>query len=111
MTPSVADKNYSEVLVGNLSEIPKGSVKQVEVMGTQMALMNSDAGIVAYSRKCTDLGCLISWNSTKEQFICPCHNGIYDKNGKNISGPPPRPLDRYEVIKKGDNIYIKLQVA
>lgn len=111
LMPTVAEKEFSEILVGQASDIPKTGVKQMEIMGAQMALMNTSGGIVAFSRKCTDLGCLISWNGTKEQFICPCHNGIYDKNGKNISGPPPRPLDRYEVIQKGENIYVKVETA
>lgn len=111
LTPTVAEKRFSEVLIGSAGDIPEGGVKQIEVVGVRMILMNTAGVITAFSRKCTDLGCLVSWDSSREQFICPCHNGVYDRNGKNIAGPPPRPLDRYEVVKKGENIYVKVRVA
>jgi Rieske Fe-S protein len=37
---------------------------------------------------------------------CACHNGKYDLNGHNISGPPPRPLEEYRVIVQKDEIFI-----
>ena len=29
-------------------------------------------------------------------FICPCHGGVYDFQGKRIGGPPVRPLDHFQ---------------
>jgi menaquinol-cytochrome c reductase iron-sulfur subunit len=52
---------------------------------------------VAMSNICTHLACRVRWIADRQQFFCPCHNGVYDKQGRVISGPPPRPLDRYEV--------------
>ncbi|MER3425504.1 MAG: menaquinol-cytochrome C reductase, partial [Nitrospiraceae bacterium] len=43
------------------------------------------------------------------QFICPCHQGVFDKTGRNIAGPPPRPLDRFEVVKRGEQLYVNIQ--
>ena len=39
-------------------------------------------------------------------FFCPCHDGVFDKDGKVVSGPPPRDLDVYDVALEGDNIYV-----
>ena len=61
---------------------------------------------VAMSNVCTHLGCRVRWISEQEQFFCPCHNAAFDKNGDVASGPPPRPLDRYETKIEDDQIYI-----
>jgi menaquinol-cytochrome c reductase iron-sulfur subunit len=45
---------------------------------------------------CTHLGCPFDWNEDDRQFECPCHNGVFDPEGRVLGGPPPRPLDRYE---------------
>ncbi len=42
---------------------------------------------------CTHLGCIPAWQPNKKIFKCACHGGEYDPTGKNIFGPPPRPLD------------------
>lgn len=62
---------------------------------------------VAMSNVCTHLGCRVRWIAEQEQFFCPCHNGVFDKDGKVISGPPPRPLDRYEVKVENDQLFIQ----
>jgi len=61
---------------------------------------------IAMSNICTHLGCRVRWIQDQERFLSPCHNGIFDKQGMVISGPPPRPLDRYEVKLENEQIYI-----
>ena len=55
----------------------------------------------AMSNICTHLGCRVRWAADRKQFFCPCHNGVFDQDGNVVSGPPPKPLNRYEV--KVDN--------
>lgn len=62
----------------------------------------------AMSNICTHLGCRVRWIVEKQQFFSPCHNGIFDKHGYVVSGPPPRPLDEFETKVEDDNLYIKL---
>lgn len=62
---------------------------------------------IALSNICTHLGCKVRWINDQSQFFCPCHNAIFDKEGKVVSGPPPRPLDRYQVKIEDDQIYIQ----
>jgi len=59
---------------------------------------------IGMSNICTHLGCRVRWVKDKRQFYCPCHAGVYDENGNVVSGPPPRPLDRYELAVEGDEI-------
>lgn len=60
------------------------------------------------SNVCTHLGCRVRWIDEQQQFFCPCHNGVYDKQGNVLAGPPPRPLARYELNIKDEDIYIKV---
>jgi quinol---cytochrome c reductase iron-sulfur subunit, bacillus type len=52
-------------------------------------------GFVAISTRCAHLGCPVRWVVPAERFVCPCHGGVYDFQGKVVGGPPPRPLDRF----------------
>lgn len=62
----------------------------------------------AMSNICTHLGCRVRWVAEKQQFFSPCHNGVFDKHGYVVSGPPPRPLDEFETKVEDGNLYIKL---
>jgi menaquinol-cytochrome c reductase iron-sulfur subunit len=57
----------------------------------------------AFSVNCTHLGCPVRWEQDAELFMCPCHGGVYYKDGSVASGPPPKALVQYEVrINKKD---------
>lgn len=49
-----------------------------------------------FSNICTHLSCRVSWKPERESYVCPCHDGIFAKDGGIISGPQPRPLDKFE---------------
>ena len=61
----------------------------------------------AMSNVCTHLGCRIRWVADKKQFFCPCHNGVFDKDGKVVSGPPPKPLNQYEIKAENGQLSIR----
>ncbi len=71
-------------------------------------LTDNGRDYVAMSNICTHLGCRVRWVTGRNQFFCPCHNGVFDKEGLVVSGPPPRPLNRYEVKVEGDQLLIKV---
>jgi Rieske Fe-S protein len=57
---------------------------------------------IAISTRCAHLGCPVNWVAASESFVCPCHGGVYDFEGKVIGGPPVRPLDRFQTrVVKG----------
>jgi menaquinol-cytochrome c reductase iron-sulfur subunit len=66
----------------------------------------TDGGVVAFEPHCTHLGCAYDWNSNTKQFVCPCHGGKFDLEGNRIAGPPPRPLDQFDVKVEGTQIRI-----
>ena len=68
------------------------------------------AELRAFSAVCTQLACTVQYRPDLGHIWCACHNGHYDLNGKNIAGPPPRPLDRYVVNLRGDKIVVSRSV-
>ncbi|MCJ7513896.1 MAG: ubiquinol-cytochrome c reductase iron-sulfur subunit [Anaerolineales bacterium] len=70
------------------------------------ALTENGRDYTAMSNICTHLGCRVRWIDGRQEFFCPCHNGVFDKQGAVVSGPPPRPLDRYPTKVEDGQIYI-----
>jgi cytochrome b6-f complex iron-sulfur subunit len=81
--------------------IPRSGVKKAELIYSaagrerkaRVFIVSSEKGLQVLSATCTHLGCLVNYNKEKGEFTCPCHGGRYDLSGKNISGPPPAPLN------------------
>jgi Rieske Fe-S protein len=99
---------------GPLSEIPVGewrllSVDMVQQDGWKKSRVKhaiwvhrkekGEQSITVLSSICPHLGCPINWHPDQTQFICPCHGGIFNKDGDHTGGPPPRSMDPlpYEV--------------
>ena len=66
----------------------------------------SETEFIAFSVNCTHLGCPVRWLADAELFMCPCHGGVYYKDGTVAAGPPPHPLIRYEVRVVNDEVQI-----
>ncbi len=64
------------------------------------------AQFVAFSVNCTHLGCPVRWLQDAELFLCPCHGGVYYKDGTVAAGPPPKPLPRYPVRVRNGQVEI-----
>jgi menaquinol-cytochrome c reductase iron-sulfur subunit len=62
---------------------------------------------VAFSVNCTHLGCPVRWLANADLFLCPCHGGVYYRNGDVAAGPPPQPLSRYPVRVRDGQVEIR----
>jgi Rieske Fe-S protein len=60
----------------------------------------------AFSAVCTHLACTVQYRPDLQHIWCACHNGHYDLHGRNIAGPPPRPLEPYDVNIRDDQIVV-----
>ena len=60
----------------------------------------------AFSALCTHLECIVQYRADLAHIWCACHNGHYDLNGRNISGPPPAPLDEFTLNVRDDQIVV-----
>jgi len=89
------------------AEIPVNGTKDLMIGLTPAIVLNTrDKGFLAFSKVCTHLGCLVKYDKGKLLFICPCHAGMFDLEGNVVSGPPPKPLEKFAVKVEGDNLVI-----
>ena len=62
--------------------------------------------LFALSATCSHLGCNVRYREETNQFVCPCHAGIYDAKGKNVAGPPPKPLMQLSTKIENDVVMV-----
>ena len=68
---------------------------------------NDKDNFIAFSANCTHLGCPVRWEAKAELFMCPCHGGVYYKDGTVAAGPPPKALTNYKVRVYNNEVQIK----
>jgi Rieske Fe-S protein len=95
--------------IATLSDVPLGSATVFAYPGEHdrcVLVRLPDGELVAFSQSCTHLSCAVIPKVDEGVFVCPCHEGYFDlRTGKNIAGPPPRPLPRILLRAEGDDIY------
>ena len=98
----------SSIEAGLLSDFPIGGSKIIRLGRTPVLVFRKINGdFRAMEATCTHLDCTVQFKKEDERVWCACHNGYYDSDGKNISGPPPRPLGRFDVIVEQDKVIVK----
>ena len=65
-----------------------------------------DEELVIFSLICRHKKCTVAYEESEEQFLCPCHEGAYDKYGEVIDGPPPGPLRRFKYEIRGNQLWV-----
>jgi menaquinol-cytochrome c reductase iron-sulfur subunit len=65
------------------------------------------AQFLILSNVCTHLGCRVRWVDDQGEYFCPCHGAVFAENGAVVSGPPPRPLDRFEYTVEDGQLFMK----
>ncbi len=80
--------------------------KIISEKSTAWVVKQPDSSVVAFGPACTHLGCAYHWEESKNEFLCPCHSSLFAIDGKVVSGPAPRPLDRYETKVDGNKLLI-----
>ncbi len=105
--PAVVDLAGNDVVAAKLGELKPNS-GMIFRFGSRpgLLILTSDGTYRALSATCTHLGCTVQYRGDLHEIWCPCHNGIYDLNGRNVSGPPPRPLEAFDVHVRGDEIVV-----
>lgn len=105
--PQASGGNVKSVVAATTEELPPGSSKIFRFGNDTAILVNDQNGnMSAFNAVCTHLDCTVQYVSGERHLLCACHNGKYDLNGQVISGPPPRPLDRFEVTTQGADIVV-----
>ena len=106
--PEVAESSVNSVtLAFKPTEMANNSGKIFRFGSKPGILVRTESGeLRAFSAVCTHLGCTVQYREDLKEIWCACHNGHYDLNGRNIEGPPPRPLPAYDVNVRGDQIVV-----
>jgi cytochrome b6-f complex iron-sulfur subunit len=104
-TPEAATRR---VVAAKQDEVPPGGFKIFPFGGEPGILIRGkDGGYRALSAVCTHLGCTVQLRPDGSSIWCACHNGFYDLDGRNVSGPPPRPLESYVVHVVGGDVVVE----
>jgi len=105
--PQIVESSASSVTAAKVSEIRPNEGKIFKFGSKPGILVQTSSGEYrAFSATCTHLDCTVQYMQDEKLIWCACHNGRYDLTGKNISGPPPRPLEEYKVNVRGDEIVV-----
>jgi cytochrome b6-f complex iron-sulfur subunit len=105
--PAATDLGGDSVVAAKVGELKVNSGK-IFRFGSRPGLLvrTVDGEYRAMSAVCTHLNCTVQYRSDLREVWCACHNGFYDLNGRNVGGPPPRPLDAYDVHVNGDDVIV-----
>lgn len=110
LVPRRRTPELRKVFVCRAEEIPPGESRVVaDLRGGTLLLAHTERGFRAIGTRCTHLGCRVHWDPPGKRFVCPCHMGIFDADGKVVSGPPPAPLDRFEVVVVHGMLYVEMR--
>jgi cytochrome b6-f complex iron-sulfur subunit len=104
--PAAQGGKAEDVEVKGGEDLKPGQNLTVQVRGKAVIVRRDAGGFAAYSAVCTHLGCLVKWNSDKQQFQCPCHAAVFNAQGQVVSGPAPAPLPQYKVKEVSGKLYV-----
>lgn len=105
--PKVHEAVATSVVAATVPELKPNSGKIFRFGSRPGILIRLPSGeFRAFSAVCTHLQCTVQYRSDMERIWCPCHNGQYDLAGKNVAGPPPSPLEAYDVMLKGQDVVV-----
>ncbi|MGC2324143.1 MAG: Rieske 2Fe-2S domain-containing protein [Terriglobales bacterium] len=105
--PAATDLGGDSVVAAKVGDLKANSGK-IFRFGSRPGLLlrTAEGEYRAMSAVCTHLNCTVQYRSDVREVWCACHNGFYDLNGRNVAGPPPRPLDAYDVHINGDDVVV-----
>ncbi|MDO8526596.1 MAG: ubiquinol-cytochrome c reductase iron-sulfur subunit [Deltaproteobacteria bacterium] len=119
LSPAWKEMTEDWILLGDADKIPVGEPTKLEFVQRRKdgwmtvekkrsawILTQDGKSFTAFDPHCTHLGCPYRWDVSKQEFLCPCHNAVFGINGNVISGPPPRPLDRYATRMEDGKLWL-----
>lgn len=107
LPPKLSEAVLSSVVAGKVEELPPNSGKIFKFGSKPGLLVRLASGeYKAFSASCPHLNCTVQYRGDLSQIWCACHNGHFNLNGEVLSGPPPAPLERFEVAVRGDEIVV-----
>jgi Rieske Fe-S protein len=105
--PKIPEANVQSVKAGLVEEFQENTAQIVKFGRKPVILIRTESGdFRAFAATCTHLDCIVQYRGDLRQIWCACHNGLYDLKGRNVSGPPPKPLEEFSVNIVADEILV-----
>lgn len=113
------DQNEGWIPLGGLDQFPEGQFVSADYQSSSkdgwmetgvkqsVWVRRTGSEVVVFSSICSHAGCRVAWKAPQDRFVCPCHGGVYDAEGRVVAGPPPKPLTRYQVKTEQNQVLIK----
>lgn len=102
--PNSGPTGPSRLTRDEVSALERDSFVIVPASGKRvMVFLQGDGKLRALDARCTHEGCTVQYNANDEVVWCACHNALFDTDGRVLSGPPPRPLPQYHVVRDDEN--------
>ncbi|MBI4124589.1 MAG: ubiquinol-cytochrome c reductase iron-sulfur subunit [Deltaproteobacteria bacterium] len=119
LSPAWKKKPEDWIFLGDIHKIPvdrptkvefvqrhKDGWTTIEEKKSAWVISKDGKAFTVFDPRCTHLGCPYRWDEGRGEFLCPCHNAVFSKEGEVLSGPPPRPLDRYAVKVEAGKLWV-----
>jgi Rieske Fe-S protein len=105
--PEAAESAVMSVSAGRPDDLPPNT-GTIFKFGSEPGLLvrTTEGELKAFSARCTHLNCTVQYDPAQKLIVCACHNGQFDLNGKNVAGPPPKPLPALNVNVRGDEVIV-----
>jgi Rieske Fe-S protein len=105
--PEAAESAVMSVSAGRPDDVPPNT-GTIFKFGSEPGLLvrTTEGELKAFSARCTHLNCTVQYDPAQKLIVCACHNGQFDLNGKNVAGPPPKPLPALNVNVRGDEVIV-----
>ena len=101
-------KTYPTIVVAHAGDIPVGGWKIFSYpadVNPCILLQPDENTYLAYSRICTHTSCPVFYRPEQNRIVCQCHGGVYSvADGSVLAGPPPRPLPKITLKRRGDDL-------
>ncbi|MFH1184102.1 MAG: ubiquinol-cytochrome c reductase iron-sulfur subunit [Chloroflexota bacterium] len=101
---NVADMQISKPYPFSFTRVQVNGWERTSTSRGGFAIRRSEnpGDILILNSRCTHLACTVNWQESTQAFVCPCHDAQFSMEGAVLSGPPPRPLDRYDGFRITD---------
>ena len=105
--PALSEAQQNNVIAATANELKPNSAKIFKFGSRPGILVRTSTGeFRAFTAICTHLNCTVQYRDDLQHIWCACHGGLFDLNGINVAGPPPRPLEQYDVNVSGNDIVV-----
>ncbi len=109
--PEVPEASVNSVTLAFAADDVPSNFGRIFKFGTRPGILVRTPGgeLRAFSARCTHLDCTVQYREDLSHIWCACHNGHFDLNGRNIAGPPPEPLQVFDVNERGGQIVVSVR--